>query len=123
MMPPHTRDKDGIARGQFNGLSRLQGLTKFRIALIIGRIKVYQADGLPSRCNVQRSDIEIVELIWWEQDKPSAPGHRAGDIGRKVIVCGDAAAIAYPDADNWISLAEIEIIMLAKPRQPVIDIG
>ena len=107
MMPPHTGDQDGIARCQFNDLGRLKSLTKFWEALIVGRIKVDQANRLSGRRDVQGADIEIVELIRWEQNKASAPGDRTGNVSRKIIVCGDAALIADPDTDYRILLREI----------------
>ena len=101
-MPPPVRNKKCITRLELNDSRSGQCLPKSRVALKIGVLQRYHADGHAGRGDVHRPRIEIGQLFGWEQGKAAATGeHKSGhdtaewlsvyeDFIRTKKQCGEA---------------------------------
>jgi hypothetical protein len=78
---------------------------------------VDQADGLAGRREVDRADVQVLQLLRREQGEAAAAGRHHGDVVRHVVVRGDAGAVADPDAGQRVAAAKVEVVLLAKARQ------
>ena len=98
VMPPHARNEDGVARFQLGDLPGGKCFAKTRIAFEVGIGEIDHADGLPTGRRLERSGIQIEDLLRRKQRETAPADGAARDIVRCIVVAGGDRAIADPDA-------------------------
>ena len=79
---------------------RGERLPETRIFVEVGIAQRHHARRLAGHGEVERSDIEIADLVRREQSEAPPPGDNAGDIVGFVEMGADDAGIADPDPRN-----------------------
>ena len=128
MVPPERGIEERIAGLELCDLRRVQRLAEARIALEIGVLEIDHADNLPAWRWLERSGIEVCDLLGREEGEAPLPDKATGDIVRHVIMRCCRRAIADPDADDWwIALehrvVQGEIVRGPKARKIEVSIG
>src|SRR5437764_2739897 len=95
-VPPKVGDVDRIARTQFGPLRHGQSFTEARIALKVGLVVRDQADRKTGRRDVERTDVEIADLVRWERREAASAGNHKGEVVRGVKVRRDGRCVPYP---------------------------
>src|SRR5258708_39185659 len=70
---------------------------------------------------IQRTDIEILDLFEREQGETAAPGDHAADIVPFIEMRGSRDAVAKPDARQHFVVHQAEAILFGKARQAIAD--
>src|ERR1700690_459536 len=70
---------------------------------------------------IQRTDIEILDLFGREQGETAAPGDHAADVVPFIEVRGSRDAVAEPDARQHLVVHQAEAILFGKARQAIAD--
>ena len=127
-MPPQCRVDQRIARLHLRHLGGGERLGKARMTGQIGRIEIDRGNHLSRWRQVERTGIEIGDLIGREQREAPMPDQRDGDVVRHVVMRGCSGPIADPDADqrrvlDQLRIAEGQRGLRAEARQILIDIG
>jgi len=116
------RQEQRVAGFQFGDLRVLQGSRETREFFIIGIGKINHTDRLTGWRDIERTDIQIAQLIGREYGEAAASGGDAGQIVGQVKVGRNAGTVADPDIDQRIAgTKNIEIVFGAKAGQIIID--
>lgn len=102
-MPPHRRNVERVARTELHLARRLQRLGEPGISLEIGRIDVDETDRLAGEREIQRPDVEVLQLPGREQGPPPPARDDAGEILRLVPMRRRMRPIADPQRDERIA--------------------
>jgi hypothetical protein len=89
----------------------------------IGLVEVDQADRLAGRREVQRADVQVRQLLGREQREAAPARRHAGEVVRRVVVGGDARAVADPDRWPALAVAQVDVVLGAEARQAGVDRG
>src|SRR5437762_1748683 len=79
-MPPERWYEEGVPRAEVGGDCRLQRLAKSREAPEIRVVQPHQAHRRAGRREVERSDVEIRDLLGREQRESPAAAYHAADV-------------------------------------------
>ena len=129
LVPPHAGDVERVARLELGDQRVLERRREAREALEVGLLQVDQADRLAGRREVDRTDIQVGQLLRREQREAAMAGRHAGDVVGQVVVRRDAAAIAQPDAGQRLrrrraagrQRGQVQVVVRAKAGQAVVD--
>ena len=94
-----------------------------REAFEVGLQEVDQADGLAGRREVERADVQVLDLLRREQGEAAPARHHAGQVVRQVVVGRDAGAVADPDAGQRVAPAQVHAVLVVETRQAGLDRG
>ena len=89
VVPPHAGHVQCVARRHLDHLCMRNGLLKPGKALKIGSLEIDHADGLSGRCVIDRPDIEIRQLIGWQENETTTARAHHRNIFQHIIVRGD----------------------------------
>ena len=105
-VPPQARHVERVARPKLGGFRGLQRLAETRVPLEVRIFQVDQAGRLPREREVQRTDVEVLELIGREERELASPGDDTGEVLRQVPVRRRPRAIAEPQRDQHRALRD-----------------
>ena len=117
MVPPHAGNEDGIARLQFSTKRMAHRFGKAREPAQVRLVQVHQADWLACWREVERPNVQVLQLVWREQGEAAAAGGGAGQVVRQVVMGGDAGLVADPDAHERVARPKVERIFFAVAGQ------
>src|SRR5688572_18868928 len=98
MVPPHTGNIQCVARFQFRHLSSLYSLAKPGMRFKVRVTEVNHRYCRSTRSQVQRTGVQILNLIWRKKSKFSGTGHTAGKVSLGIEVARSRGFTPYPKA-------------------------
>ena len=104
VVPPDRRNEDRVPGLELGDFGLRQRCGKARVAFQIGRIRIDHARRRTGHGVIERTDIQVGELIGREQREPSSSGYDAGDVDRGIVVRGDPRRIADPQPRRRIDI-------------------
>jgi hypothetical protein len=117
VMPPHARNEYRIAGPKLGDLHVTPRCHESREFLQVGLCEVHEADGLARRREIQRPDVEIVELVRRKQGEAPVPDGDASEVVGQIVVRGDPRSVADPHADEGLPIAEVQVVFPTETRQ------
>src|SRR5882724_4532828 len=115
-MPPQRWDEDRITGSEFGGDCRRQRLTKSRKALEVRLVQPHQTHRRAGRREVERSDVEVRDLLRRKQREAPATTYHAADVVPLIEVRGRGDRRAEPDARQHGAIEDAERILRGKSR-------
>ena len=96
-----------------------KGLAKLRMPAKVRVRKVDRADGLSARRRLERSGIQVEDLLRRKHGNPSPSGRTARQVARRIEVTGRNGSIADPDAGLGVDPAsgQANVVLGAEARQ------
>ena len=115
-MPPAERNVQRVTRLELRLLRMAQRLGETRKAGEVGIRELHQAHGGAGRREVERRNVEILDLVGRKQREAAAPGRYAGDVVGEVEVGIDLDRIADPDARLDACIQQWHTVRAGKAR-------
>ena len=121
-MPPHGRVVERVARFQFGDLRGSECLAQSREAPEVRRVDVRHGHDLTAWRRLERTWIEILDLLGRKQREAAPTDQATGDVVRQVVVGERRGAVADPRADQrWIRfehcMVQDEVVLGAEAGQ------
>jgi hypothetical protein len=106
-VPPVKRNVDRVARLELRDLRLFLRFLEAGKPLQVRVIRIHQADRSPGRRQLERTDVEVLELFGWKQGKTAPPGNDDPDILHQVVMGCDPNSVAEPCSGHDVRFNQI----------------
>src|SRR6185295_16476905 len=125
LMPPQARQKYGITRLHVGHLPGCNRFAEPRVFLEVRIGEIHHTDRLPARRGLERTRIEVGDLVRWKHRESPPSNHAACEVDRRIVMTRDECPVADPDTRERVKPVRLErhIVLVAQPGQTSIDRG
>src|SRR5512139_1835094 len=109
-MPPERRDVDRVARFQLGRYRCTECIGESREAFEIGGVQLDEAHRRAGRREIERTDVEVCDLLWREERESATAGDYAADVVPLVEMRWSGDGVAEPDAREHGAVEDSEAV-------------
>ena len=119
VMPPHARIEQGVPGFEIRNHGCFERFAHPRVSFEIRILQVDHGHHLAAWGGIQRSRVQVVNLLRWKQREAPVADDAAGDIVRNIVVCRGYRFGAYPYFHQRmivfkLRVVEHEVVMLTQ---------